>query len=225
MGPPRVPPLTAHVPHARHGRTIDGRNGRDRRSGHGGELVAPPPSQPVRLTLPQPVPSPSSGAQCAQPHARSRKRAAARTSPATRATAAKCTAPAVGAAAAARTTAASCVAADTRATEAACYAAPPHLTPFSLLLVHQRGGGGEGRGRFVGGTTLVAVVAALSLPPVPFSSPPSPFLPAPTSAVRGGGVMQHQPPTSSSSLSLPPVVVLGGGGMGLEVKAVVGGDL
>ncbi|CAI7813521.1 unnamed protein product [Closterium sp. NIES-54] len=42
MGPPRVPPLTAHVPHPCHSRTIDGRNDRDRCNGHGGELVAPP---------------------------------------------------------------------------------------------------------------------------------------------------------------------------------------
>ncbi|CAI7860703.1 unnamed protein product [Closterium sp. NIES-53] len=133
---------------------------------------------------PVPVPSPSSGAQCAQPHARSHECAAAHTSPAARATAAKCTAAAASAVAAARTNAASRAAADTRATAAACCAAPPYLPPFSLLLVHQRGGG---RGRFVGGATLVAVVSALSLPPVPFSSPPSPFLLTRASAERGGG--------------------------------------
>ncbi|CAI7774165.1 unnamed protein product [Closterium sp. NIES-53] len=48
MGPLQVPPLMAHVPHPRHGRTIDGRNG------HGGELVAAPRHSPSVPRCPSP---------------------------------------------------------------------------------------------------------------------------------------------------------------------------
>ncbi|CAI7729367.1 unnamed protein product [Closterium sp. NIES-54] len=60
MGPPHVPPLTAHVPHPRYGRTINGRNGHDRRNGyerrngHGGELVATPRRSPSVPRCPSP---------------------------------------------------------------------------------------------------------------------------------------------------------------------------
>ncbi|CAI7866369.1 unnamed protein product [Closterium sp. NIES-53] len=240
MGPPRVPPLTAHVPHPRHGRTINGRNGHNRRNGHGGELVATPRRSPSVPRCPSPSrPRPAARSAHSRTHAAVSAQLHARHQPRARLLRNAQLQPHAQQQPHARLQ---------RHVQLQTHVQlqPPAAPPLPIYPPSHCCWCTKGREAGEGGEDLSGGQRSWRSSR-PFPSPRSRFLPlcrlscprlllqcgevAGGGEVAGevmgvaGGVLQRQPPTSSSSLSLPPVVVLGGGGMSLEVKAVAGGDL
>ncbi|CAI7746588.1 unnamed protein product [Closterium sp. NIES-53] len=187
MGPPRVPPLTAHVPHPRHGRTIDGRNGRDRRNGHGGELVAAPCRSPSIPCCPSPSrPRPAARSAHSRTHAAASTQRHARHQP--RALLLRNAQLQLHAQQQPHAQMQHHVQLQTHAQLQPPAAPPLPIYPPSHCCWCTKGGeGGEGGEDLSGGQRSWRSSWPFPSPRSCFLPPPLPFLPVPASAVQGGG--------------------------------------